>query len=463
MRCQTAAHTARCQHRCAIVNPTGCHPLRSLFVFVQGSGMDQKTKGAWLLAQSKSLDAFHTQTTARLENIHYAGKIGRLYNLLRREEDSEATLDASRVETICKLNDIDGPTRREGLRLLQDNGRIDIGSDGSVCVLGATTTGVLELAATVFDSHNPSSAEKAVLEISEKVADQPLLRTEATEFVSDTYRIGSRDADSLIDLCKATAIIDQESYSGLTVLFNSNTFRDGEYAVKVKRVLDGMKPEERSKFSEVREKMRAAGTLYEADVIAILGAELYRKVVSVGMFDRLEIHNPREAVGHITSPDDFHKYGRPYEDDPVDDAKALLASLTYGQTRSESTRGRVDLPVQLLTALLNGREVGGQYGVTAIAEDYKELEKRQVVDVRMVNGNRARMKLLKPDVGRLALSIVSGGAGSEEAVLLTKAAATNFKGPHETRTEVRAKKSNPMENKFVFEALDALRSGGYTR
>jgi hypothetical protein len=46
--------------------------------------MDKKTKGAWLLAQSKNLDAVTGAGAARLENISYAGRIGRLYNLLRR-------------------------------------------------------------------------------------------------------------------------------------------------------------------------------------------------------------------------------------------------------------------------------------------------------------------------------------------------------------------------------------------
>ena len=47
------------------------------------------------------------------------------------------------------------------------------------------------------------------------------------------------------------------------------------------------------------------------------------------------------------------------EDDPIDDAKALLASLTYGRTRSEHTRGKITLPTALLRALIEGREVGG--------------------------------------------------------------------------------------------------------
>ena len=38
--------------------------------------MDKKTKGAWLLAQSKNLDAETGEGAARLENISYAGPAG---------------------------------------------------------------------------------------------------------------------------------------------------------------------------------------------------------------------------------------------------------------------------------------------------------------------------------------------------------------------------------------------------
>ena len=46
--------------------------------------LGKTTKGAWLLAQSKNLDAVTGIGAAQLENISYAGHIGRLYNLLRR-------------------------------------------------------------------------------------------------------------------------------------------------------------------------------------------------------------------------------------------------------------------------------------------------------------------------------------------------------------------------------------------
>jgi pimeloyl-ACP methyl ester carboxylesterase len=61
--------------------------------------MDKRTKGAWLLAHSKNLDHVSGPGALRLENISYAGKIGRLYNVLRRGSDeARATvIDAATV------------------------------------------------------------------------------------------------------------------------------------------------------------------------------------------------------------------------------------------------------------------------------------------------------------------------------------------------------------------------------
>jgi len=124
-------------------------------------------------------------------------------------------------------------------------------------------------------------------------------------------------------------------------------------------------------------------------------------------------------VGYVASPNDFQKYGRPFEEDPIDDAKALIASLTYGQTRSSYTRGQIMMPEALIRALIRGNELAArQGGVRAIGEDYRELEARQVVEVTEKSSGRFTMRLLKKDVGELALTIVRGGAASQEAVLM---------------------------------------------
>jgi hypothetical protein len=204
---------------------------------------------------------------------------------------------------------------------------------------------------------------------------------------------------------------------------------------------------------------RTNGAVIESDVETILGEELFARLTSVGYFDRMEVNNPKESIGYVALPDAFQRYGRPFEEDPVDDAKALLASLTYGMTRSSASRGRIVLPRVLLGSLVSGNEIGGQWGATAIGQDYQELERRGVVSVSHAGGGRYRMRLLKADVGQLALAIIKGNKASEEALLLGTDPATGFKGPDETRKAVRGR--NTAEDRaFVATALDRIRSGG---
>src|SRR3546814_17852095 len=95
----------------------------------------------------------------------------------------------------------------------------------------------------------------------------------------------------------------------------------------------------------------------------------------------MEVSNSSESVGYIASPNDFQKYGRPFEDDPIDDAKALLASLTYGRTRSEYSSGNITMPIALLNALIAGREIG-KHEIRALGDNYKDLEENQDIKDR---------------------------------------------------------------------------------
>ena len=79
-------------------------------------------------------------------------------------------------------------------------------------------------------------------------------------------------ATSLIDLCKITAIVDEETDRDRTILFNSNTFRDGQYAKKTLLVLETLTADDKQRLTEVQDKMRRNGALYDADVKKMLGA-----------------------------------------------------------------------------------------------------------------------------------------------------------------------------------------------
>jgi hypothetical protein len=424
--------------------------------------MEARTKGAWLLAQSKSLDAFSGAGAARLENIAYSGKVGRLYNLLRRQSDetNTFTLSSQTVNFACQLNGIDKPARQVGLQILKDAGRIDVAKDGSIAVLGATTRAVLEATVEIFEEQGPSAAELAILDLSERVSAKPSKRSEAEEYISDTHKLSRADSEALVELSKKTALIDEEGDRGHGILFNSHVFRDGQYARKAYMILEHLNVDERARLSEVQDKLSQRGALYEMEVQNILGSDLYRRLISVGLFDRMEISNSTESVGYVASPNDFQKFGRPFEEDPIDDAKALVASLTYGQTRSSQARGQITMPEALIKALVRGDELAARAGgIRAIGEDYRELEARQVVEVIEKRPGRFTMRLLKKDVGELALTIVRGGAAAQEAILLDGSPARSFKGPDTTRNEVRIV-NDIADKRFIHETLDRLRSGG---
>ncbi len=114
---------------------------------------------------------------------------------------------------------------------------------------------MLETTSDIFDDAGPSNDEEAVIELSEKVAERPLGRQEATTFVSDLYKLPMAKASALIDLCKSIAIIDEETDRDRTIVFNSNTFRDGQYAKKTLLVLEALTAK-KQRLSEVQDKMR---------------------------------------------------------------------------------------------------------------------------------------------------------------------------------------------------------------
>jgi hypothetical protein len=420
--------------------------------------MDKRTKGAWLLSHSKKLD--HTTGTQRFENIHYAGKIGRLYSVLRRETAGSASVDisAETVLRLCQLNNIDVSARREGLRALKAAERIEIGTDGSIEILGATTRAVLESTADFFDEFGENRQENALLLASELTSSTPQNRDELIEEVSDTYAVTKPTLNSLIDVAHSAALIDQETYRDKTIIFSQNIFRDGERAKKVFYLLQTLSESDASLVTEAQDLLRSKGAVFEADIAKILGEALTKRLLGVGFFDRMEVNNESEAVGYFALPDAFQRYGRPFEEDPVDDAKALLASLTYGMTRSPYTRGNVSLPKALVQKLVDGGEVGDHKPVQAIGEDYREVERRGVVQVNPRGNGRYSMTLLKKDVGELALAIIQGKSASEESLMMTARAATSFKGPEENRTEVRQLPSI-TDKKFVTEALNSIRNG----
>ena len=124
------------------------------------------------------------------------------------------------------------------------------------------------------------------------------------------------------------------------------------------------------------------------------------------------------------------------------------------QQRSPS-QGRINNIEKLLTALINGRTIGP---ATAIGNDYRVLEQQRVIKLTHHENNMFYMKLLKKEVGQLALNVLSNGnIGPNSAELMIPIASMNlYHGPEFERERTRRKQSKPSKQ-HTNDILTALR------
>ena len=168
------------------------------------------------------------------------------------------------------------------------------------------------------------------------------------------------------------------------------------------------------------------------------------------------VHNPSGEYGFVTRPSAFHKFNDPLVDDAFDLAKALVAALFYGMSQSSASRGKITMLSALLRKLIAGYEVGP---ATAIGEDYKVLEVKGVIKVRP-SGWGYKMKLLKKDVGEMALKVLTTGDVFSDNVAFSPLPGkmSGFTGPEASRWTFRGKQEIESR-KGTRDILETLRTG----
>jgi hypothetical protein len=177
------------------------------------------------------------------------------------------------------------------------------------------------------------------------------------------------------------------------------------------------------------------------------------------MYDISIVNNDQENIAFVTRPAAFSKFGNPLVEDALDLAKAFVSSLTYGMTRSHHARGRITMIEKLMKKLINGGWVGP---VDAIGKDYRALELKNVVQVMPNPQGGYFMKLLKKDIGVVALEVIKAGDASETVLSLPGAIVTGYVGP-ETNREKGRKKQTVANKSAAKDIVMALRTGNKLR
>lgn len=418
--------------------------------------MDKKTKGSWLIHHTNKLQGVTNQTG--YEKTFLAGKAGILLSAI--SSNNQVTVNNDRLAVLAKAANINTTFELPKLiEVLQQQRLIDTAA-GGIAVLGVTTAKTLQHTSDIFDALAPGSIEVATIALAELASLEPVLAGHVAVELADSYLLGKAEIGQLMSDAEQIGFVDAENLSpGETLLFNGNLFRR-ETTRKINAVLDSLTSAEQSKLNELTETLKKQACVDTDFASKLLGEPLFKKVTAIGLFDISVVSNSTEDVGFLTLPSAFSKYSNSMVDDAFDLAKAFVSSVTYGMTKSSYARGQIQMVDALLSALVRGESVGP---VNAIAQDYKVLELKGVVEVTTgtKKGRTGPMlRLLKTEVGELALQAIRQGDVSEHSLSsLPTAAVTTFSGPEHNREKIRRAQTK-MSPKATNDMLSILRTGG---
>lgn len=415
--------------------------------------MNEKTKGAWLIHHTDKLQKVTNQ--GDFQKLFLAGKCGVLLSALS-ESENESQLTKTKVEVIAKASDIDTVFQLPIiLNKLKEHRLVDSDSSGNVAVIGITTTTVLTHTNSIFEDEQPNIAEQASIEIAELISSTPKDKTIVTEYISDNYEMGKTEVNDFLFQSEQIGFIDSEIVQDSeTMYFNGNIFRKGELQ-KIDSVLSSLSNEENRKLIEFTQLLDSKGCITVTIGKNILGKTLFEKLHSIAFFDVNTVSNDSENAYFITKPSSFCKYGNPFTEDALDLAKAFVASLAYGMNQSSSSRGKIVMLEALLRKMINGHWVGP---ATAIGQDYQLLEYKRVIEIKPSKQKRGQflMRLLKKDIGEIALKVLEQGNASED-ILLNGSSIVSYQKP-ETNREILRRNQTPQSKREMINALRTLRT-----
>ena len=431
---------------------------RESLTLSKGKYMDEKTKGAWIVHHTQKLQHITGGAAAEFETIYVAGKMGLLLSSLAAT--AQSTLATDKVKALAKSAGVSVSLELPALLEKLEARQLILRGQHGIDVLGVTTATVLTHTAAAFDSFGPSASERASLDLAEKLSQEPIDTGYAAEYVGDTWKLSKLEISDFLTQTEDVGFFDAEQLeAGKKLLFNGHLFRR-ENAKKAQAVTQSLTEANHRSIGDVESRLKQSGCLTLAQVHQILGEPLFSKLHAIGMYDVSEVSNDHEAVMYVTKPSAFSKFSDAFVDDAMDLAKAFVTCLSYGMTRSPHSRGRIQLLTLLMKKMINGYWVGP---ATAIGQDYRALEVRRVVELRDDGSGMYSMRLLKKDIGELALQVLTAGDASEHSLPnFPSAAVSTFRPPEVQRTAARRKQTAPSKT-ATLNILSALRTGKYTR
>jgi hypothetical protein len=416
------------------------------------SRLEKETKGAWIIHHGRKI-ALDISAPSEFPALDESAKAAEL--LMRLGQSDNATLSKNEVEAVARAAHLNPRAELPHYLGILEGRRLIDRSATEVRVLGVTTRATLSHASDILNDSGPSTYEEAAIDLAELTSASPQGIVRSAEYISDTRHIPNKDTRDFIQRSIQIGFVDFEGEGGDGLLFNGNLFKRDTVA-KSEKVLSSLSSEEQSKVTEFDQILKHAGCVLATKADSVLGRALFDKLKAAGVYEINTVSNENGEHAFVSSPGAFHKFVNPLIDDSFDLAKALVSALSYGMTLRDPSRGRIISVDWILGALIKGRTIGP---ATAIGNDYRVLEENRVVQTMPAGGGMFRMRLLKREIGELALQVLTRGDANAEAMTVPPSSPmTGYVGPEESRMRVRRNQRQPSK-RATHDILSALRGG----
>jgi hypothetical protein len=414
--------------------------------------LDKETKGAWIIHHGRKI-ALDVNAPAEFPVLDETAKAAEL--LIRLGQSDTATLTKQEVDAVARAAHLNPRSELPHyLGILESRRLIDRAAD-EVHVLGITSRATLSHTCDILTEAGPTTYEEAAIDLAELTSQAPQSMRRVGEFIGDTHSIAARDTQDFLQRSIELGFVDYEGEGDDGLVFNGNLFKRDTVA-KSERVISSLSSEEQAKLAEFDEILKRRGCVLATTADRVLGRTLFEKLKAAALYEVNTVSNEHGEHAFVNSPGAFHKFVNPLIDDSFDLAKALVSALTYGMTLRHRSQGRIISVDWILGALIQGRTIGPS---TAIGNDYRVLEESRVVKLTPATGGMFWMRLLKREMGELALQVLKRGDANAEAISVPPSSPmTGYIGPEQSRVRVRRNQKQPSK-RATRDILSALRGG----
>ena len=415
--------------------------------------------GAWIMSLGNAVVLGDATIKDDFDTVSIASRAGRFYSAIR----SLPSVSSNRLEAYRKESGLTRPELSPVLDSLARHGIIELAQDPDglkdiASVKASGVPAVYDFAAIFYKEQGQNACADVALGILDVTMAIPtrldiLYQEISTNFSVDTKTITlARRHLEFVGAINVT----RETDSGQPIVYNPLQ-HSADNAEALKR-LSSLTGPDRDQVLEIMQYVRERPGV---PIPAHLRGSAYIVLKNTGIIEA-SVYSPRlgdaphefptlrEAWGKITYADASET-----SDDLVHDAKALLASIRYGEHFALTSGGRIKSPYALLNKLLRDGSVGP---ATNIGTDYPLIARRGIINIvehPSITG-RYSMELVKQDVVDPVLQLFRNELGKDTETAYDDALADtiySFKSPEENRKQSISEDIVFLRDAIIFEQL----------